>query len=53
MTPGHWPCCMRLRGGAKPIYWESFRENALLQLGYVVVCGALAYGRFTTRDVLA
>ena len=37
----------------QPIEWGSFRDDALLQLGYVVVFGALAYGRFTTRDVLA
>lgn len=37
----------------QPIEWSSFRDDALLQLGYVVVFGALAYGRFTTRDVLA
>jgi ABC-2 type transport system permease protein len=37
----------------EPIEWGSFGTNALLQLGYVVVFGALAYGRFTTRDVLA
>jgi ABC-2 type transport system permease protein len=37
----------------QPIEWASFRDDALLQLGYAVVFGALAYGRFTTRDVLA
>ncbi|NQX28781.1 ABC transporter permease subunit [Microbacteriaceae bacterium VKM Ac-2854] len=37
----------------QPLYWDSFAANALLQLGYVAVFGALAYGRFTTRDVLA
>jgi ABC-2 type transport system permease protein len=37
----------------QPIEWSSFQDDALLQLGYVVVFGALAYGRFTTRDVLA
>jgi ABC-2 type transport system permease protein len=36
-----------------PILWESFRENALLQAGYVAVFGALAYGRFGTKDVLS
>lgn len=36
-----------------PIEWGAFGENALLQLAYVAVFGALAYGRFTTRDVLA
>ncbi len=37
----------------QPIEWSSFGSNALLQLGWAVVFGALAYGRFTTRDVLA
>lgn len=37
----------------QPLYWDSFAANALLQLGYVAVFGALAYGRFTTRDILA
>ncbi|MGN6446977.1 ABC transporter permease [Amnibacterium sp.] len=37
----------------QPPVWSTFGTNALLQLGYVVVFGALAYGRFTTRDVLA
>src|SRR5690606_42096580 len=36
-----------------PVRWDSFVDNALLQLGYVVVFGALAYGRFTTKDVLS
>lgn len=36
-----------------PIVWDSFMANALLQAGYVVVFGALAYGRFSTKDVLA
>jgi ABC-2 type transport system permease protein len=36
-----------------PISWSSFGENAVLQLGYVVVFGSLALGRFTTRDVLS
>ncbi|MHA7154285.1 ABC transporter permease [Arthrobacter sp. TMN-50] len=37
----------------QPIQWSSFAANALLQSGYVLVFGALAYGRFTSRDVLA
>jgi ABC-2 type transport system permease protein len=37
----------------QPISWDSFGDNALLQLGYVVVFGALAYGRFSTKDVLS
>lgn len=36
-----------------PIAWDSFGQNALLQLGYIVVFGALAVGRFTTKDVLS
>lgn len=37
----------------EPISWGSFQDNALLQAGYVLVFGALAYGRFTTKDVLS
>jgi ABC-2 type transport system permease protein len=37
----------------QPIAWESFGANALLQLGYIAVFGALAYGRFTTKDILS
>ena len=37
----------------QPIEWSSFGENALLQLGYVLVFSALAYGRFSTKDVLS
>lgn len=36
-----------------PVAWESFRLNALLQGGYVVVFSALAWARFTTKDVLS
>lgn len=36
-----------------PVVWDSFAANAVLQAGYIVVFGALAYGRFRTRDVLA
>ncbi|MEU1972230.1 ABC transporter permease [Microbacterium sp. NPDC019599] len=36
-----------------PVVWESFGANALLQTVYVVVFGALAMWRFTTRDVLS
>ena len=35
-----------------PISWDSFLENALLQAVWIVVAGALAVWRFTTRDVL-
>ncbi|MFF1572127.1 ABC transporter permease [Leifsonia sp. NPDC058292] len=36
-----------------PISWDSFGSNAVLQLGYVAVFGALAIGRFTTKDILS
>lgn len=37
----------------QPVSWNSFAANALLQGGYVAVFGALAYGRFITKDVLS
>lgn len=37
----------------QPVAWDSFATNALLQGGYVAVFGALAYGRFITKDVLS
>ena len=37
----------------EPIAWTSFADNALLQTGYVLTFGALAYGRFVTKDVLS
>lgn len=37
----------------QPIVWDSFGDNALLQGGYILVFGALAYGRFATKDVLS
>ncbi|WP_235780403.1 ABC transporter permease [Sinomonas notoginsengisoli] len=36
-----------------PISWDSFGANAWVQLGYIAFFGALAYGRFTTKDILA
>lgn len=36
-----------------PIVWTSFTENVLLQAAYVAFFGALAYGRFSTKDVLS
>jgi len=36
-----------------PISWSNFADNALLQAGYIAVFGALALGRFTTKDVLS
>lgn len=35
----------------EPIAWGSFAHNALLQAGYVVVFGLLAWARFTSADV--
>lgn len=36
-----------------PISLGSFASNALLQLAYIAIFGSLAYGRFTTKDVLS
>jgi len=36
-----------------PIAWTSFMDNARLQAGWAVVFGALAWARFTTKDVLS
>lgn len=36
-----------------PIVWDSFAANALLQGGYILVFGAAAIIRFTTKDVLS
>jgi len=36
-----------------PLSWDSFGSNAVLQAGYVLVFGALAWARLTTRDVLS
>ena len=37
----------------QPISWDSFGSNAILQLGYIVVFGGLAYGRLATKDILS
>lgn len=37
----------------QPISWTSFGDNALLQAGYALVFGSLAYGRFVTKDILS
>jgi ABC-2 type transport system permease protein len=37
----------------QPIAWDSFGSNAILQGAYFVVFGALAFGRFTTKDILS
>jgi len=36
-----------------PISFDNFTSNAVLQLGYVIVFGFLAFGRFTTKDILS
>ena len=36
-----------------PIEWGSMLNNIVLQLGWIAVFGALAYGRFTTKDILS
>jgi ABC-2 type transport system permease protein len=37
----------------QPIELGSFGANGLLQLGYVALFGAIAYGRFASKDVLS
>jgi ABC-2 type transport system permease protein len=37
----------------EPISWGSFGDNAILQAGYILAFGSLAYGRFVTKDVLS
>lgn len=37
----------------QPISWTTFGDNALLQAGYILAAGAVAYGRFTSKDVLS
>jgi ABC-2 type transport system permease protein len=36
-----------------PIEWGNFQANLVLQLGYVALFGALAYGRFSSKDILS
>ncbi|HYJ51456.1 MAG TPA: ABC transporter permease [Microbacterium sp.] len=36
-----------------PVVWDSFAGNAVLQAGYILVFGAAAIVRFTTKDVLS
>ncbi|MCU1551526.1 MAG: transporter permease [Glaciihabitans sp.] len=36
-----------------PIAWTSFGDNALLQGAYFVIFAALAYGRFSGKDILS
>jgi ABC-2 type transport system permease protein len=37
----------------QPIEWSSFSSNIMLQGAYVLIFGALAYTRFTTKDILS
>lgn len=37
----------------QPLDWTSFGQNAIVQVGYIVVFGALAYSRFATKDILS
>jgi len=37
----------------QPIELSSMGSNVLLQLGYVVVFGSLAYGRLASKDILS
>lgn len=37
----------------EPVSWDSFGDNVLLQAGYIAVFGALALGRFATKDILS
>lgn len=36
-----------------PIEWSSFGSNAVLQLAYVAIFGALAYGRFASKSIVS
>jgi ABC-2 type transport system permease protein len=36
-----------------PVSWTNFGQNAALQAGYLIVFGALAYGRFAAKDILS
>jgi ABC-2 type transport system permease protein len=37
----------------EPVSWTSFGDNALLQGGYILVFGALAFGKFLSKDILS
>lgn len=37
----------------QPISWDSYGSNAVLQGAYMVIFGALAYGRFSAKDILS
>lgn len=51
LFPHHWLGFADLL--REPILWTSFGDNALLQGGYILVFGALAWGRFASKDVLS
>ncbi|RKR74925.1 ABC transporter permease [Frondihabitans australicus] len=36
-----------------PISWDNLQANAVLQGCYIVIFGFLAWGRFTTKDILS
>ncbi|SFN68348.1 ABC transporter permease [Mycetocola miduiensis] len=38
---------------SQPLDASTFADNALLQGGYILVFGALAYGRFASKDILS
>jgi ABC-2 type transport system permease protein len=38
---------------SQPLDVSAFADNALLQAGYILVFGALAYSRFATKDILS
>jgi ABC-2 type transport system permease protein len=38
---------------SQPLDVSAFGDNALLQAGYILVFGALAYSRFATKDILS
>jgi ABC-2 type transport system permease protein len=37
----------------QPIAWDSFGANAILQGSYLLIFAALAYGRFSSKDILS
>lgn len=37
----------------QPISWDSYGSNAVVQGAYMVIFGALAYGRFSAKDILS
>jgi ABC-2 type transport system permease protein len=37
----------------QPIAWDSFGANAILQGAYLLIFATLAYGRFSSKDILS